>query len=175
MVDRYVYEGQTRIALVPRTGDGDGIADISAPTTAELGAEGVVDLSRLVTKDGLNTPQNQNMVESSTIAETFDSQLVGSWGGAFELTCFRQRPGESGDGDLAWDTFEYGTEFFVVIRRGVAYGDEWADGQHVEVYPIQSHQPIMQPSAANEQQRFVVSCAVTEQPDLKAVVGGGGS
>lgn len=168
--NRYVYEGQTRIALVPAS---VGIADIAAPTLVELTDEDVVDLSRLITKDGLNTPQNQNMVDSATLAEIFDSQLVGSWGGAFELTCFRARPGDDGLGDKAWDTFNYGEEHHAVIRRGVPYDQEWADGDRVEVYPIQSHQPIMQPSAANEQQRFVVSCAVTEQPDLKAVVGGG--
>lgn len=167
MVDRYVYEGQTRVALVPRL-PAPGIADISAPTTTELNDSGVVDLSVLLTKDGLNTPQNQNMVDSATLAETFDSQLVGSWGGAMELTCFRDRAS-----DLAWNTFVYGDEFFLVIRRGVDYDTAWANGQDVEVYPIQSHQPIMQPSAPNEQQRFTVSCAVTEQPDLKATVAGG--
>jgi hypothetical protein len=156
---RYVYEGYTRVQWVTT------IADIGEPTVAELNAG--TDITNFVTKDGVNTPQNQNMVDSATIAETFDAQLVGSWGGALELTMFRDAVAADDD---AWTLFVYGTNGFLVIRRGIAVATATAAAQRVEVYPAQMHQPIMQPSAANEQQRFVVSCAVTAAPDLKAVV-----
>lgn len=159
-MSRYVYEAYTRVAWVPT------ISSIAAPTTSELNAG--TDLSTLVTKDGLTTPQNQNNVDSATLAETFDAQLAGSWGGACELTCFRDN-----EDDAAWDLFDYGTNGYLVIRRGVTYDTAWTNGQKVEVYPVQCHQPIMQPTAANEQQRFNVSLPVTRQPDLKATVGGG--
>lgn len=156
---RFVYEGYTRIEWVTT------IADIAAPTAAELGAG--TPLTNFVTKDGLNTPQNQNMVDSATIAETFDAQLVGSWGGALELTMFRD---SVADDDDAWTLFVYGTNGHIVVRRGIAVATAWAAAQRVEVYPAQMHQPVMQPSAANEQQRFAVSLAVTSAPNLKAVV-----
>ena len=157
-MSRFVYEGQTRIQWVTT------IADIAEPTPTELNAG--TNLTPFVTKDGLNTPQNPNMVDSATIAETFDAQLVGSWGGALELTMFRDSVAADDD---AWTLFVYGTNGFVVVRRGVAVATTFAADDRVEVYPAQMHQPIMQPSAANEQQRFTVSLAVTSQPNLKAV------
>jgi len=158
-MSRYVYEAFTRVWWVPT------IADLAEPSPTEV--NGGTDITGFLTKDGLSTPQNQNMVDSATLAETFDAQLVGSWGGAIELTCFR----DNGSGaDDAWDLFVYATTGYLVVRRGVAVATTAANGQAVEVYPVQCAQPIMQPSAANEQQRFKVQLAVTAEPDLKAAV-----
>lgn len=159
-MSRYVYEGKTKVYLV------SSIADISAPTVTELNAG--TDISGLLTKDGLTLPQNQNMVDSATLKETFDAQLVGSWGGSIELTCFRDDTN-----DEAWELFTYGLNTHLVVRRGLPVDDAWAGDQDAEVYPIQTHQPIMQSTAANEQQRFTVGAAVTAEPDLKAVVAAG--
>lgn len=158
-MSRYVYEKYTRVVFATT------LASKSAPTVANLNAG--TDITSFLTKDGLSTPQNQNMVDSSTLAETFDSQLPGSWGGAIELTCFRDNG--SGDDD-AWDLFVYGTNGFLVVRRGILISTAFAASQKVEVYPVQHHQPIMQPSAANEEQRFKVTLAVTGEPELKATV-----
>jgi hypothetical protein len=156
-MSRYVYEAYTRVWWA------ESISDPEAPTVGELSA--ATDITNYLTKDGLSTPQNQNMVDSATIAETFDAQLAGSWGGALELTCFRDN-----DEDDAWDLFVYGETGYLVVRRGIAVSEDVETSQKVEVYPAQMHQPIMQPSAANEQQRFAVSLAVTAEPKLKAVV-----
>lgn len=157
---RRVHEGNTKVVFV------ETLDDASGPTTAEL--DGGQDMSRYITKDGLNTPQTQNMVDSSTLADIFDAQIAGSWGGALEITSFR----DDSD-DVVWDTFSHGTTGYFVVRRLIPYDDAWANGQSVEVYPIQSHQPIPSPSAANEEVRLSVMMGVTSEPDLKAVVGGG--
>lgn len=163
-MSRYVYEGYTRVAWVPGT---SGIADVDAPSTVEL--NGGTDLSQLLTKDGLQTPTNQNNVDSSTLAETFDAEIAGSWGGGgLTLTCFRDNAS-----DTAWDLFAHGVNGFVVIRRGVAYDTAWANGQDCEVWPFQSHEPVMNQSARNEEQRFTVQGAVTSEPSQHSVVGGG--
>ena len=156
---RYVHEGNTKVSFVPT------IADLSAPTVAELTAG--TDLSTLLTKDGLSTPDSQNMVDSSTLADTFDAQRVGSWGGSISLTGFRDS--ESANDDL-WDLAVYGTEGNIVVRRGLPYSDAWAAAQNVEVYPIEFHEPVMNATAANEEARFTVACAVTDQHKKREVV-----
>lgn len=157
---RYAYEGKTKVVYV------ESIEDITAPTTSELNAG--TDITNFIRKDGLSTPQNQNMIDSATINDTFDAQVVGSWGGELEIGSFRDD-----DDDVAWDLFEYGDNAYVVIRRALPSETAWTNGQAVEVYPTQSHQPIPAPSAANEQVGLTVKLAVRAQPALKAVVGGG--
>ena len=154
---RYVHEGNTKVAFVPT------IADTDAPTVAELGAG--TDLSELLTKDGLQTPDTQNMVDSSTLADTFDAQVVGSWGGSITLTGFRNQ----GADDL-WDLAVYGTNGYLVVRRGIPYDTAWTAAQDVEVYPIEMHEPVPNQTGANEEVRFTLACAVTGQPSKRAVV-----
>lgn len=156
-MSRYVHEGQTKVAFVTT------IASIAAPTVAELGAG--TELSSLLTKDGLQVPDQQNMVDSSTLSDTFDAQRVGSWGGGVTLQGFRDNASD----DL-WDLAVYGTEGHIVVRRGSAYDDAWAAADVVEVYPIQMHEPVPNQTASNEEARFTVACAVTSEPDKRAVV-----
>ena len=154
---RYVHEGNTKVAWVPT------ITNIAAPTVAELGAG--TELSELLTKDGLSLPDSQNMVDSSTLADTFDAQRVGSWGGSITLTGFRNQ----GADDL-WDLAVYGTEGYLVVRRGIAYDTAWAAAQDVEVYPAEMHEPVPNATGANEEARFTLALAVTAQPNKRATV-----
>lgn len=156
---RYVHEGNTKVSWVPT------IADISAPTVAELTAG--TDLSTLLTKDGLSLPDSQNMVDSSTLADTFDAQRVGSWGGSITLTGFRDDTN-----DTLWDLAVYGTEGYLVVRRGLAYDTAWAASQDVEVYPAEMHEPVPNATGANEEARFTLALAVTGQPNKRAAVAG---
>lgn len=155
-MSRTVYEGNTKVHFAPT------IANINAPTMVELAAG--TDFTPFTTKDGVNTPSTQNMVDSASINETFDAQRVGSWGGPVTLTMFRDDTDES-DG---WDAITRGLEGFLVIGRfspdGIGTGDK------VEVYPVEAHQPVTLPSAGNEMQRFTAQFAVTSQPDLDATV-----
>lgn len=156
-MSRYVHEGNTRVDFVPT------IASKAAPTVAELGAGTA--LSTLLTKDGLQVPDTQNMVDSSTLSDTFDAQVVGSWGGGVSLTGFRDNVSD----DL-WDLAVYGDEGYIVVRRGSAYDTAWAAADVVEVYPIQFHEPVPNATASNEEARFTVACAVTSAPNKRAVV-----
>lgn len=154
---RYVHEGNTKVLWVTT------IADIAAPTVAELTAG--TDISELLTKDGLTLPDTQNMVDSATLADTFDAQVVGSWGGGASLTGFRDDTT-----DTLWDLAVYGTNGYIVVRRGMPYDDAIAAGQDVEVYPAEMHEPVMNQTGANEQARFTLALAVTGQPNKRAAV-----
>lgn len=155
---KFAYDGKTRVAFVTTIA-----APISTPSPTEIAAG--TDLSPYITKSGLSTPSNQNMVASGALAETFDAEVPGTFGGPIELTMFRDRPD-----DDAWNLFTFGTEGFIVIRYGVLSETAFTAGDDVEVYPIQTHEPIMTPPASNENATFKVMCAVTGQPELHAVV-----
>ncbi len=156
-MSRYANDGMIRLQVVAT------ISNIAAPTTAELNAG--TDVSNFVTKDGVQVPSNQNYVDNSSIAETYDSQVVGSFGGAITLTGIRDNVT-----DTFWDLVVYGTNTHLVVRRGLARSTAFAAAQKVEVYPIQWHEPLPVQTASNEQGRFTAAAAVRSQPNLKAVV-----
>jgi hypothetical protein len=156
---RYIFEGYTKVWWVST------IAVPNAPTTTEITAG--IDLTPFVSKDGVKPGTSQNMVNNATINETFDSQLVGSWGGEMELTMFRDAVGADDD---AWTACVHGTLGYVVIRRGITSGTAIAATQKVEVWPAQMHQPVVHASATNEQVRFTEKFAITSQPYLNATV-----
>ncbi|MGH9252073.1 MAG: hypothetical protein ACRD0W_21530 [Acidimicrobiales bacterium] len=139
------------------------ISSIAAPTVAQLNAGTLI--TNFVTKDGLTVPANQNYVDNSSLAETYDAQVVGSFGGAITLTGIRDSAT-----DTFWDTVVYATNTHLVVRRGVPTATAWTAAQDVEVYPIQWHEPLPLQTASNEQGRFSAAAAVTSQPNLKAVV-----
>jgi len=141
------------------------IASKAAPTVAELNAG--TPLTIWLTKDGVTTPSGQNFVDDSSLAETFDSQVVGSFGGPVALTM--KRDGIPAN-DTAWNLITYGLLGFVVVRRGVTASTAWTIAQKVEVYPVMWHEPVPQQTASNEQGRFNAQAAVTSQPNLKATV-----
>lgn len=154
---RYANDGMIRIQVVAT------IANIAAPTVAEINAG--TNITNFVTKDGLTTPSNQNNVPNSSLAETFDSELPGSFGGPVSMTGIRDAAT-----DTFWDLVVYGTATHVVVRRGVATATAVAASQKVEVYPITWHEPVPAQTASNVQGQFAANAPVRSQPNMKAVV-----
>ncbi len=154
---RYANDGMIRIQVVA------SIANIAAVTVAEYNAG--TDITNFVTKDGLTVPANQNMVPNSSLAERFDSEVVGSFGGPVTLTGIRDNTT-----DTFWDLVVWGTETHLVVRRGIATATAAAAAQKIEVLPIQWHEPIPVQTASNEQGRFTATAAVRSQPNYKAVL-----
>lgn len=156
-MSRLVYEGRTNVYWAIT------ITNKAAPTVAQITA--ATELTDFVAKDGVAVNINSNNVDSATIAETFDSEVVGSYGGSLQLTMFRDDTA-----DTAWDLCVYGTNGFLIIDRFNPSGTLPAATDKVEVWPAQMHEPAPQNSAANTQQRFIETFAVTSAPVLKAVV-----
>lgn len=150
------YEKYTRVYFL------NTVANIAAPTVAEITAG--VYLSPFVTKDGVQTPNSQNFIDSADITSNYDSQEPGSYGGApVNLTMFRD-----GTTDTAWNLVQYGTRGFLVIARRST--DTPVAGDKVEVWPVAMHEPVMQNTAANEMQKFTAGFAVTSTPNTRATV-----
>lgn len=151
-------KGNVRADYVP------AIANQSAPTVAELNAG--TPLSIWLNDDGLTLPADQNMVESSSLAETFIAQVVGSTGGTIELNMKRDNAT-----DTAWNLFVAGNLLgFLVVRRGSSAAAAWAAAQKALVYPWNTHLPVPVQTARDEEDAFTVAAGVTSNPTLNATV-----
>lgn len=154
---KYSSEGKVRFYFVP------SIASKAAPTVAELNAG--TNLTNFVPRDGFAPSTTQNMVDTSSLADIYDTQSTGTEGGPITMTFFRDDTT-----DTAWNLFTNGLTGFFVVREGIAETTAWTIAQKAQVYPIQSHHPIPAQTAANAARTFTVTVAVTSAPDRKAVV-----
>jgi hypothetical protein len=149
---RYPFDQFTNVIWVPGA---NGVADISAPSVAEIAAG--TDLTCFITKDGLNPGGTTNKVDDGALCNRLDAQLVGSVGYDFTLKLKRDN-----DSDDAWTLASWGAEGYLVIRRGVLYETAFASGQPVEVFHAQMGEPVMAPSATNTQQMFDLTLAISD-------------
>ena len=151
---RFVYELNTKVFWCVT------IASKSAPTVAEINAG--TNITSFLTKDGVSRPATQNMVSSGSLAESYNAEVVGSWGGgAFELKGYRDDVADS-----FWNLGIYSTNgFLVIIPRGTV-----AAANKCEVWPAQMHTPIMGQTAQDEVQAFTLALAITSQPEMKATI-----
>lgn len=156
----YSNDGKIRIQWVAGT-----TLSTSAPSAATVSAGERLD--PFVTKDGLTVPADQNNVDVAVLSDTFDAQVVGSFGGAIEMTGTRNSV--DADDDF-WNLCVYGTVGFIVVRRGLAAASAFAATQKVEVYPVQMHEPVPAQTGGNTVGQFTISMPVTSQPNLKAVM-----
>jgi hypothetical protein len=156
-VAKYANDGMLRVNVVT------AIANINSPTAAELNAG--VHITGFLSKDGLTTPADQNNVDVATLAETFNAQVPGSFGGAVEMTGLRDNAA-----DTLWDLITYNLARFLVVRRGTPTATTFAAAQKCEVYPVQFHEPVPDQTGGDEVSRFTISAPVTSQPQLKATV-----
>lgn len=157
---KYPFEEYTRVAWL--AGE-DAIDDINEPLLADVTNESV-DITCYLTKDGLTIGGTTNAVDSAALCSRVDSQKAGSVGYSPMLTMFRYH-----DDDVAWDLTSWGTEGFLVVRRGPRYDSAWAAGQAVEVYKVQMGEKIPADSATNAMQTFQVALFV-DQADLDATI-----
>lgn len=156
MSDLFV-DGNLKVSFVP------SIADIHAPTTAELAAG--TSLETLITPTGLQIKATTASVDTSDLASTFTTQGAGRRTFAITVEMKRQAPT-----DTAYDLLPYRTPGYLVVRRNLTSTTAWASGQNVEVYPVVTGEPELAPPAINEVQKFTSSMMVTIDPDTRAAV-----
>jgi hypothetical protein len=154
----YANDGKIRVAFVTAS-----IPNIASPVAATL--NGGTMLSGFITKDGLTVPADQNNVDVAVLSDTFDAQVVGSFGGAIEMTGVR-----NDTTDTFWDLCIYGAVGWLAVRRGLPTATTFAAAQKVEIYPCQLHEPVPAQTGGNTVGQFTISAPVTSQPNLKAVV-----
>lgn len=141
------------------------IPNISAPVAATLNAG--TPLSLWLTPDGWNPTVNQNSVDTSSLASTYDTSVPGTEGGPITLTLKRSNIAAS---DTAWNLFKVPITGFLVAREGIAVGTAYSATQKVQVYP--GANAIAQPAQTgkNAVRTFTVTWYVSPAPDRDATV-----
>lgn len=138
----------------------DTVANIQAPTVAELGAGD--ELTDQIPVDGVEFSPSRNTASQAMLGDAFVAEQVGTWSESCTLTFVRDD-----EDDVARALFEtYRTEGFLVIAR---FGTI-AASDAVEVYPAQSHVVADLATAENEFSKFQVQLAITSAPAKNAAV-----
>lgn len=153
-MSRLTSEKNVKVAFAP------AIADIAAPTAAEMAAS--TDITSQLPTTGLGVEWTENNASIAMLDEGFNPEQVGTRSARIVLTLVRDDTA-----DPAYDLFTYGLEGFLVIGR---FGSNDTATDKVEVYPIETHDPVPLPPAENEFQQFRVTCAVSGAPNVRAVV-----
>jgi len=154
-----ITDGRTKVWSVP------SIANIAAPTTAELNAGTAFEA--LLTPDGVvGFEPDTADVDNAALNSTFDTKLPGRAG--FSGTALRMKK-QSGT-DTVYNTLirDYVTN--IVIRRGTLASTAWTAADKVEVYPVQCGEVRNMPPEANSVQKYEVPVKITTQPNLRATV-----
>jgi hypothetical protein len=158
------FDGMISVWWVPT------IADITAPKAAtEINAGGSVALHPRLTPDGLATGAGSDTIDTSKLASTFNTKIVGRRNfDGLQLTYVR---GDSTPEKLLDTTLVYKASGYIVVRRGVV--SMQADGvtpapavvaDKVEVYPAQCGEPQYASPAPNALQTVVVPLTLTRDP-----------
>lgn len=157
-----ISDGMTRVQWVPGAG---GIANINAPTVAELNAG--IHVTEQFTDDGLEGWEaDQARVPNTSLASTTDTERMGRDKLANPLWRMkRQKPT-----DTIRSTVTKGVFGFVVIRRDVPYGDAFAASDQVQVVPVEAGRRRDLKPEANTMSRYEIPFANHTPPAYDAVV-----
>jgi hypothetical protein len=154
-----VIDGYIRVSSVP------SIANLAAPTTAELNAG--VSYELLLTQDGLTGFESTtNWVNNAALGSTFDTNLPGTVSYSDMGLTFKWQTGT----DTIFSTLVYGYATNIVIRRRVLRATAWTAAQLAEVYPVTCGQYTPLNFERNSLTRFRVPIGLVAEPQLRAVV-----
>jgi hypothetical protein len=143
------------------------IANVAAPTVAELTAGSAVDLECLLTLDGLDIKGDTASVDNTALCSTDDTEEPGRVSYNIELTAKRKdNPSE----DRAWNTLVDRAQGYLVVRRSTSASTAWATGQPCEVYPVRCGRPVMEAPEKNSAQKFKVKLFNNSKAADRAVV-----
>lgn len=152
-------DGRIRIYSVP------AIANISAPTVAELNAG--TQLDGLITPDGLvGFEPDTGDVDNSKINSTFTTTSAGRASFSGTLLRLIKQTGV----DTVYNMLSEYYESNIVIRRDAPSAQAWAAGDRVEVYPIQCGFVRNLAPEANAVHKYEIPTKITRQPALRATV-----
>lgn len=151
-------DGNTRVYFAP------SIANIAAPTTAELNAG--TRLDTLMTPDGLvGLEADTGDVDNSKLSSTFNTVTPGRISFSGTLVRLIKQTGT----DTVYNLLVYGFTGFLVVRRDILASTAWAASQAVEVYPIACGEVRNLAPEGNSVHKYEVLTKITAQPNLRAL------
>jgi hypothetical protein len=156
-------DGNVKIAFVST------LADPTAPTSTELSAVGVVDLSCYLTADGWTPGLDEQVVTDDRLCSVQTFEQPGRSSRTLSIK-YVENPGSSTD-NKAFDTLAPGTAGFLVERRGTAQATAFAAADVVNVWPIKAGQYDPQPPEANSVLKVSQKAFITGTVHIGATVG----
>lgn len=134
-------DGNVKVAFV------ETLADPANPTTSELTAVGVVDLSCYLTADGWTPGLDEQVITDDRLCSVQTFEQPGRSSRTLSIK-YVENPTSATD-NKAYTTLAPGTQGFLVQRRGVAHDGAFAAADKVDVWPITAGQYDPQPPEAN--------------------------
>ncbi len=162
-ITRYPFREFTKVVWVPGW---DGIADISAPTVAELTDAGNTDISCFLTADGLALGISTSKVTGTSLCDSRNPEGIAGVTSDPSLKGYRD---SAADGDTLWNIAIRNSKGFLVVRRGIASEDAFTATENVEVYKATMGEPSPDPTADAAYTTFTLPLAF-DTWDLKATV-----
>lgn len=162
MATDLLADGYIKVTWVPGS-----LADVSAPTVAELTSGGAVDLQWFITKDGLDLKPDTAAVDNTALASTEETQDAGMASYDNAVTFKRK---EDPAADVAYNTLTERAVGTLVIRRTLPEATPYATGQEVEVYPSRCGRPQLMQPEKNSAQKVTVKLFNYAAGDQRAVV-----
>lgn len=147
-------------------GFADTVADINAPTGAEIAA--AVDLTGFCVS--INASAQGNTVPTPALDSLFETSILGTSQASFTADFYRDD-----DNDLAWETLPRATEGFFIISRlgGSGPGIVPIATDPVEVWPVIVTSRQAGAMSSNTVQTFTSTCSVPVVPAEDALVAAG--
>lgn len=157
-------DGNLKVFYVP------AIADTDFPTVAELDAGAGVDLSCYITGEGFQPTLEEGVITDNRLCSRATYERPGRWSKTMSLS-YVHNPASPAN-NLAYLALSYLTTGYIVARWGVPYENPWADGDIVDVHPIQAGKPSKNQPAENTVFTVTQKMFITAEAIDDAVVGG---
>ena len=153
------------------------VADITAPTAAEVNAASGLDITNIAFADGAPAPsQSTNLAtQNRRFGDTTEVQFVGTTTYAGGEMPYQFNPqGATGDNSVKlWEKIAAGgVTGFLIRRQGVARATTPAAGQFVDVFPVEFGPSMPTKSGDGESAEAAAVCtfAVTSAPAFKKAI-----
>lgn len=161
---RKQFTGTGKLYVVPTIAS----ATLAAVTIAEITAG--TNLTPWLSRDGISERGAEGAtVDVADATSMWDKTAAGTSGAGLELTFFRDSLAADDD---AWTALPQGTSGYFVIAPFGFTGTAGAPAatDRIEVWPFEVSSRRNLAIAANEAQKFTVSCAIPNEPNVAAAV-----
>jgi hypothetical protein len=159
------YEGNLKVAYVAT------IADLAAPTVAELTATGALDISFFLTAGNFKSDIQQNRGDDRRVGSKQTFQTLGRENASIDDVVYIADPqaATATPGNKAMELFQSGVAGFAVVRYGLdAETVDFVAAQKVDLWPIQFGVQRKTPQEAdNEFAKITITQAIAVTGPVK--------
>ena len=151
------------------------IADINAPTVAELTAAAGINLSCMLfgEQEGV-TANTEKVTQPRRLCETVQFETNGptTYSMSDLVASFQPQAAAGSDGKLAWEALTNGTTGYLWRRQGIESTADVTAGEFVDIVPVEfgAQTPGKSGTDASGVYTFTVPVAITDTPAFNVAV-----